>query len=150
MSNALAAVEVVKIIEELAAKVFASLGSGYTESVYQNALAYELAHETRLKIGDWRDVRTEYPLVITYGGYDDDDVPVGECYVDILLWSLKRTLVIPIEVKCVKVPNEDHEAQLRKYMRLLQKKFPCELGVLVNFYRSATISTFIHHQPSNT
>jgi GxxExxY protein len=89
-----------------------TLGSGFLEKVYQNALAIELMNEG-LK------VEKEKAITILYKG-----TIVGEYFADILV-----NQQIIIETKAVQTLNEIHQAQLLNYLKATN----LPLGLLINF-----------------
>jgi GxxExxY protein len=92
--------------------VYNQLGYGFSEKVYENALAIELR-----KLG--LDVQQQAPIKVFFDGHS-----VGEYFVDILV----NQLVI-VELKSVKTISEDHEAQLLNYLKATW----IEVGLLLNF-----------------
>ena len=96
----------------LAMKVHSKLGSGYLESVYQNALAYELRKAGLL-------VETEVRLKVKY-----DDVIVGEFDADMLV---NKSLLI--ENKAILALAIAHEVQLVNYLTTTG----IEEGLFLNF-----------------
>ena len=93
-------------------KVYNTLGYGFLEKVYRNALAIELR-----KLG--LDVTQEARIVVYYDGE-----VVGEYFADLLVAGL-----VIIELKAVKKLSEEHEAQLLNYLKVT----PYEVGLLLNF-----------------
>lgn len=93
-------------------RVSNTLGIGFLEKVYQNALAIELATQDLF-------VEKEKAITISYEG-----IVVGEYFADLLVNQL-----IIIETKAVKSLNEIHQAQLLNYLKATQKP----LGLLINF-----------------
>ena len=89
-----------------------TLGAGFLEKVYQNALAIELLNEGL-------EVEKEKAITIFYKGCD-----VGEYFADILV-----NQQIIVETKAVQSLNEIHQAQLLNYLKAT--KLP--LGLLINF-----------------
>ena len=89
-----------------------TLGSGFLEKVYQNALVIELLNEGL-------EVEKEKAITIFYQGK-----VVGEYFADILV-----NHQIIIETKAVQSLNEIHQAQLLNYLKAT--KLP--LGLLINF-----------------
>jgi GxxExxY protein len=88
------------------------LGSGFLESVYQNALAYEM-RKARL------EVECERRLQVTYDG-----VVVGDFSVDMLV---NRSILI--ENKAVQTLGSAHEVQLVNYLTATG----IEIGLPLNF-----------------
>ena len=95
-----------------AMKVHSALGAGFLESVYQNALAYELR-----KAG--LEAECEKKIQVSYDG-----VIVGEFAADIL-----ADHCILIEVKAVRTLAPAHEVQLVNYLTATGT----EIGLLFNF-----------------
>lgn len=95
-----------------AMKVHSKLGPGFLESVYQNALAYELRKAGFL-------VETEVRLKVKY-----DDVIVGEFNVDMLI---NKSLLV--ENKSILGLAIAHEVQLVNYLTATG----IDEGLLLNF-----------------
>ena len=93
-------------------KVHSKFGPGFLESVYQNALAYELS-----KAGF--EVETEVRLKVRY-----DEIIVGEFDADILV---NKTLIV--ENKAVLALAVAHEVQLVNYLVATG----IDEGLLLNF-----------------
>ncbi len=93
-------------------KVSNTLGSGFLEKVYQNALIIELKE-------NGLNAEKEKPITIYY-----KDKIVGEYNADILVNNQ-----IIIETKAIKTLNEVHQAQLLNYLKATELK----LGLLINF-----------------
>lgn len=93
-------------------KVSNTLGAGFLEKVYQNALIIELLNEGF-------QVEKEKAITILYKG-----TIVGEYFADILV-----NQQIIIETKAVQTLNEIHQAQLLNYLKATQ----LPLGLLINF-----------------
>lgn len=109
--------EINKITESIigaAYKVSNTLGSGFLEKVYENALLLEL---TRSGLS----VKQQYPVPVYYG----DDL-VGDYYADLLVQD--RVLV---ELKTVKALDEIHMAQCMNYLKATRY----ELCLLINFFK---------------
>ena len=92
--------------------VHREIGPGFLESVYQNALCYELglrkiAHEAQA------------PAPVTYKGY-----AVGEGRIDILV---EKRLIV--ELKAVEAYEAIHQAQVISYLKAMR----LSLGLLINF-----------------
>ena len=104
--------QLLKIIQDAAYEVRKSLCAGYLESVYQNALVYEL----RL-----RGLKAESaaPINVTYKGF-----LVGVFRADILVEGS-----VIIELKAVKELSSVHEMQLVNYL----KATGIEYGFLINY-----------------
>ena len=92
--------------------VHRSLGPGFLESVYQNALAHELR-----KAG--LDVACEKKIQVVYDG-----VVVGDFFADMLVQG-----VVMVENKAIQKLAPAHEAQLVNYLTATG----IEIGLLLNF-----------------
>ena len=93
-------------------KVYNSLGYGFLEKVYENALLIELA-SSRFQ------VRQQHPIQVLY-----EKQPVGEYFADLLV----NDLVI-LELKAAEHIREEHVAQLTNYLKATRT----EVGLLLNF-----------------
>jgi GxxExxY protein len=93
-------------------KVYNTLGYGFNEKVYENALAIEL-HKAGLKV-------VKQPEIVVY--YDGETV--GDYRADIIVND-----VVILELKAVRELAEEHEAQLLNYL----KATTIEVGLLLNF-----------------
>ncbi len=92
--------------------VYNSLGYGFLEKVYENALAIELR-----KMGF--EVEQQHSIKVFY-----DKQIVGEYYADLIVAGR-----IIIELKATRQLLKEHEAQLLNYL----KATPYEVGLLLNF-----------------
>ena len=92
--------------------VYNCLGYGFSEKVYQNALALELA---RLGL----QVEQQKPIAVHYAG-----CVVGEYVADIVVNE-----AVIVELKAASLLLEEHEAQLLNYL----KATTIEVGLLLNF-----------------
>lgn len=99
-------------------EVYNTLGYGFLERVYQNALYLEL-----LQRGF--DCKAQYPIKVKFKGRE-----VGEYYADILV----NNCVI-VELKSVDRLLRAHELQLINYL----KATDIEVGLLLNFGESPQI-----------
>ena len=93
-------------------KVSNTLGNGFLEKVYQNALSYELT-----KSG--LNVKQQYPLEVFY-----EDKVVGEYFADLLVENK-----IILELKAIKALDDIHLAQILNYLKACDMNF----GLLINF-----------------
>jgi GxxExxY protein len=93
-------------------KVYNTLGFGFLESIYKNALIVELT-----KAGLHFDV--EKPMQVYYEGKI-----IGHFYIDLLVEDK-----IVIELKAVKMIAKEHEVQLVNYLSGLK----LDHGLLINF-----------------
>jgi len=92
--------------------VYNSLGYGFLEKVYENALAIELKSRDIL-------VAQQFPIAVYYAGQI-----VGEYFSDLMVEDK-----ILIEIKAVRSLLPEHEAQLLNYLRATD----IEVGLLLNF-----------------
>jgi GxxExxY protein len=99
-------------IIQCAYKVHNTLGFGFLENVYQNALLIELTQSGLKAV-------KETPIRVSYEGQK-----VGEYVADILVEEQ-----IILELKSVKELHPAHEAQLVNYL----KATGLEVGLLINF-----------------
>ena len=99
-------------------KVHNTLGPGFLEKVYENALRIELE-----KLG--LRVRQQQPLSVAYEGH-----VVGEYYAD--LWVDERVV---IELKAAQALAKQHEVQLVNYLAATG----VESGLLLNFGPSVEV-----------
>jgi GxxExxY protein len=91
--------------------VYNTLGYGFLEKVYQNALVIEMR-----KLG--LEVIPEALIKVYYNGQ-----VVGEYFADLLVAG-----VVLVEIKAVRTLVPEHEAQLLNYL----KATPYEVGLLLN------------------
>ena len=106
-------------------RVYNTLGYGFLEKVYENALAHAL-RQTELQ------VETQFPISVYFDGQ-----VVGEYFADILV---NRSVII--EIKTADKLIEAHEAQLLNYLKATE----IEVGLLLNF-GPTPIQTQSHEQP---
>jgi len=92
--------------------VYNTLGYGFLEKVYENALLMELG-----KRGF--NVQRQHPITVFY-----DDRRVGEYFADILVEG-----AVILEIKATKNILSEHEAQLLNYLKATEM----EVGLLLNF-----------------
>jgi len=104
--------DVTRAIIQALYKVYNTLGYGFLEKVYENALAYELARQGL-------EVRQRWPIKVYYDGH-----LMGEYFADLLVGS--RVIV---ELKAVENLCPEHEAQLLNYLKATE----IEVGLLLNF-----------------
>lgn len=95
-----------------AIEVHRELGPGYHESIYENALEVEL-NERKVP------VRRQHTFAVYYKGH-----LVGEGRTDMFLDD-----ELVVELKSVEKLMPIHSAQIKTYLRALQK----DLGILINF-----------------
>jgi GxxExxY protein len=93
--------DLARIVIGAAIEVHRALGPGYIESVYEEALAYEIGlnhipYERQVKVR------------VTY-----KDHPVGEGRLDLLVAK-----ILPVELKAVEAFAPIHQAQLLSYLKM--------------------------------
>ena len=93
-------------------KVYNTLGYGFLEKVYENALAIELCKQGL-------EARAQAPIAVFYEGE-----VVGEYCADLVIAN-----AVIVELKADKALADEHEAQLLNYL----KATPYEVGLLLNF-----------------
>jgi GxxExxY protein len=104
-----------KTITALAKDVYARLGSGFDEKVYENAMAVGL----RLaKI----PYQAQKVVELTYKEHY-----VGEGYPDLIVGSGRNRLIL--ELKATSKLGDKEEQQIRNYLRILR----VNRGLLINF-----------------
>lgn len=101
-----------KILQAFFKKVYARLGYGFLEKVYENAMAIELR-----KMG--LQVEQQHKILVYYDGEI-----VGEYFADLLVEGK-----VIVELKAAQAVAKEHEAQLLNYLRAT----PYEVGLLLNF-----------------
>ena len=104
--------ELTQAIIGCAMTVHRTLGPGFLESVYQNALAHELT-KAGLRVECQKSIRVVY-----------DGIPVGEFYADMLVEDC-----VLIENKAMQTLVIGHEMQLINYLAATG----IEVGLLLNF-----------------
>lgn len=93
-------------------KVYNTLGFGFLEKVYHNALVLELQEQGI-------ECKSQFPIKVMYGNR-----VVGEYFADILVEE-----VLILELKVAEVLCEEHEFQLINYLKATN----IEIGLLLNF-----------------
>lgn len=96
--------------------VYNTLGYGFLEKVYENAMFLEL-HEMNLK------VVKQAPIAVFYKGQE-----VGEYFADLIVENS-----VIIELKAAENLLKSHEAQLLNYLKATE----IEVGLLMNFGTTA-------------
>lgn len=89
-----------------------TLGSGFLEKVYENALSFELKNQGL-------EVEQQYPLPVMYKGFC-----VGDYVADLYVESS-----VIVELKSTKATENIHRAQVLNYLKASNKK----IGLLINF-----------------
>lgn len=97
-------------------KVYNTLGYGFLEKVYENAMAIELR-----KMG--LEVKCQYPITVYY-----ESEIVGEYFADLIVND-----IVVIVLKASKSLLEEHECQLINYLKATK----IELGLVLNFGKEA-------------
>ncbi len=103
-------------------KVYNTMGYGFLEKVYENALNIELK-----KMG--LDVSQQNNIKVFYENHE-----VGNYFADIIV----NNQVI-MEIKAAESLREDHKAQLINYLKATDK----EVGMLLNFGKKAEFKRII-------
>ena len=93
-------------------RVYAQLGYGFLEQVYENAMAYEV-QESGLSVARQQKIDVYYRGIV-----------VGEYFADLVVDEK-----VIIELKAAQQLLPQHEAQLLNYLRATQY----EVGLLLNF-----------------
>ena len=93
-------------------KVNNTLGFGFLEKVYENAMAIEL-RKMGCKVLQQKNIKVYY-----------ENEEVGDYYADLLVDDL-----VIVELKAAENLCEEHEAQLINYLKATK----IEIGLLVNF-----------------
>ena len=93
-------------------QVYNTLGYGFLEKVYENALAHELR-----KRGF--QVKQQFPIKVNYDG-----VIVGDYFADLIV---NESVIL--DLKAVEIILEEHKAQLLNYL----KATSIDVGLLLNF-----------------
>ena len=106
--------EVTGKILEACFEVINELGSGFLESVYQQALPIALRQKSL-------HVQVQVPMPVAFRGEN-----VGEFYADIVVEGK-----VVVELKAVQAILPEHQAQLINYL----KASDIEVGLLINFGR---------------
>ena len=97
-------------------KVYNTLGYGFLEKVYENALKIEL-RKLNLKVDQQKNIK------VVYEGFE-----VGDYYADLIVENL-----VIVELKAAEAICEQHEAQLLNYL----KATDIEVRLLLNFGKEA-------------
>ncbi len=97
-------------------KVYNTLGYGFLEKVYENAMALELRK-------NGLEVKCQHPITVLY-----EHEIVGEYFADIIVNG-----IVVLELKATKEISEEHECQLINYLKATN----IELGLLMNFGKEA-------------
>lgn len=103
--------------------VYNTLGYGFLEKVYENALAHELRKRGH-------HVVQQAPVKVYY-----DEVQVGDYYADLIVDA-----AVIVELKAADAVAPEHEAQLLNYLRATE----IDVGLLLNFGPQATVRRKIY------
>lgn len=104
-------------------KVYNTLGYGFLEKVYENALFFELE-----SIG--LNVRKQEPIKVYY-----EEKEVGVYFADLII---NDTIII--ELKAAESLSEEHESQLINYL----KATDIEVGLLLNFGKKPEVKRKVY------
>lgn len=104
-------------------KVYNTLGYGFLESVYKNAMYLEM-----LNIG--LKCETEKQIKVYY-----ENKVVGKFYADIIVEDK-----VIVELKSAEALRGEHEAQILNYL----KATDMEVGLLINFGKDPEFKRFIY------
>jgi len=104
--------EITQAILKAFYKVYNTLGYGFLEKVYENALVHEL---TRAGLA----VQQQMPIRVYYDG-----LLVGDYFADLVVAGK-----VIVELKAAEAVCPEHEAQLLNYLKATEM----EIGLLLNF-----------------
>ena len=99
-------------------KVYNTLGFGFLEKIYENALYLEMINSGIL-------CKKQVPITVFYHG-----IAVGDYYADIIVEDK-----IILELKAAEALVEEHEFQLINYLKATR----IEIGLLLNFGKEPQI-----------
>ena len=119
--------DVTKIIIGSFYKVYNTLGYGFLEQVYENAMLHELSVNSL-------DTKSQFPISVIY-----ESIVVGKYYADILVENK-----VIVELKALPTLNSAHESQLLNYL----KATGLEVGILLNFGKVAKYKRMINTRKS--
>jgi len=105
--------------------VYNSLGHGFLEKVYENALVHELEKRGY-------KVQQQVPIKVHY-----DDMVVGEYFVDVLIEDK-----VILELKAAAAISEAHIAQLINYLKATKM----EVGFVFNFGPKPAVERRVLHK----
>jgi GxxExxY protein len=103
-------------------KVYNTLGYGFLESVYENALALELESQGIA-------VKQQQAAKVFYDGHE-----VGKYFADVIAED-----VVIVELKAAESLNKAHEAQPQNYLKATE----IEVGLLLNFGRPKSSERYL-------
>ena len=99
-------------------KVYNTLGYGFLEKVYENAMRIEIS-KSGLHVEQQKNIKVFY-----------ESEQVGDYYADLLIENL-----IIVELKAAETICDEHETQLLNYLKATDIK----VGLLINFGKKAEI-----------
>lgn len=102
--------------------VYNTLGHGFLESVYENALVHKL-RQAGLQVSQQAPWRVRF-----------EDIIVGEFFADVIVAD-----AVILELKTVERLSTAHRRQLHNYLRATR----CEVGLLLNFGPEAEVKRVI-------
>ncbi len=123
--------ELQNVLQDMAREVYTHLGSGFDESIYQSAFAYELRQRG---FHFQREVNIEIFYKGIPLGLGRPDFIIRPCTVGAL--HIEKPIIV--ELKAVDRLNDNHRAQLRAYLISIKHSSDLELrtcigGFLINF-----------------
>lgn len=107
-------------------EVYNELGTGFLESVYENAMMIVLKNELDL------DVKSQVPINVSFR-----NITIGEFKADLVV---EHNVIV--ELKAVSKLMPEHKAQLINYL----KATDIELGLLMNFGDEPEFKRFIFNK----
>jgi len=125
--------KVAQLIKESAKEVFAELGGGWQEVVYQKAMEVALRHRGVM-------YETQRILPITFMEH-----VIGESIPDLVVWTKlgNKKIAIVCDLKADSAIKEEHGVQVERYIKELRKQihkneevYP--KGLLINFFKEST------------
>jgi GxxExxY protein len=115
--------ELTEQIIQMFYKVYNTLGYGFLEKVYENAMFHELTSAGIL-------VQRQQPITVFYGGLE-----VGSYYADLIVEGL-----VIVELKAAEGIREEHECQLINYLKATN----VVVGLLLNFGKKPQVKRKVH------
>ncbi len=103
-------------------KVYNTMGYGFLEKVYENAINIELKN-MGLSTSQQRNIKVYY-----------ENQEVGDYFADIIVNDL-----VVVEIKAAESLRDEHKAQLINYLKATDK----EIGMLLNFGKKAEFQRLI-------
>jgi GxxExxY protein len=111
--------QITEVILKAFYKVYNTLGYGFLEKVYENAMRIELT-KMGIKAEQQKNIKVYY-----------ESEQVGDYYADLIVTDL-----VIVELKAAENICEEHEAQLLNYL----KATDIEVGLLLNFGKEPKFS----------